>query len=722
MNPSTTANLFAPASKSTIELIKNLNENETCTFFTPAFISEKAGQLGFLFNEYFNLDRGTDQPVKYRTFFLNSRLEALHGAIKLARIRADRINKNNNKTILFYSSNQQLKIMFDPLDRGMKEALVPKIRFIDDRKEAETFISKRATFPAAVVIPAYENIQPDEAGQLVMLCKQHHVLSILDLSFTDFKVSPAFIHQVSPLPDMVVVDENPAGNEIPFGAFSVVEAAYTPWNNLVRAVDHLSTGGGNRLALTRVCDYLLNNVPEFVSNSSVKNRYDQIASGEIHQRKAYGSYCHRALLSLFKMTGTGIFPVKAHGSTLTVIEKSREKKYIDCLAGGGLGLRGHTPKDIVPEVLELHNHQQDYWAQLCEKLTHLTGYPHIFPAVSGSTAVDIAIQLALLANKDKTRIIVFSGNYSGITLVSLIGTAKEKLRLPYFPLYFDVVYIDPFAKDAEDVITKELKSEKIALIWFEILQGQNGRVLPRKILDLIRQYREKSGYLIGVDEIMTGLYRTGKFFAHTGRIDSPDMVTLFKGLTDCTFPFGVTLVSPGVHERAAANYPDLVNYLENLYINQLGAHIALHLLEKLDSPQFQEHLRPTAEIFAAGLDEIAKNSPFVKRVRGEGFFYCIHYNYRSILLNLLGPKAQPMIKELFPVFMSRTIARKTNIILALDRLMPALTITGEQTHSLLRKLKKQLTSFSGRLSIHLGFHIFLYKLIRYLKKSKKRKK
>jgi acetylornithine/succinyldiaminopimelate/putrescine aminotransferase len=702
--------VFKPASEETAALIGKLNEEKRNTFFIPTgFISPEAGQVGYLLNYCFNRGRDGEKQKTYKTFFVNSRFEALHGAIKIARVRARSINRQSTREILIHSPAKELKFLFDPLNRGQEKALIPGIRIFEKLPDLIRCTAEMAFPPAAVVINAHDDPDAETVNGFLDFCREKKIITILDESDTDFRSPAAFVNRVSLPPDVIITGEALCEYEIPFAAFSMSEDTFTPWNNTRNYLAHTSTGGGNRLSLTRVRDYILKNVPFPVNDHSLIPGCKKIEESGRERLAAFSRFVNPALAEVYALAGLDIHPLNAHGSTLTIRSKGKNRDLLDCVSGGGVAIRGHTPDDIVPEVLRRHHSDEDYWGTLCRTLTARTGLAHAFPAVSGSTAVEIGMILAMLANKDKTRIIVFKGNYSGSTLLSLVGTEEENLRKPFFPLYFDVLYIDPLDKSAKQILLNELTSQEVALVWFEVFQGQKARGIPGELLDLISRNKEKGGYFIGVDEILTGLYRMGTFLASENKIPAPDIVTLFKGLTDATFPCGVTLVSSEVYRKAYSFKPRVVTYLENVYVNRLGSHIALHLLEKMDSYGPAKHVQEVSGILRAGLNEIARASPFIKTVEGGGLLFRITYNHNNKILAFIGKAGRKIWRGLLPLFMCRLCREKAGILLYFNALVPALDISRQQAHELIRRLKRVFTAKPSIYLTYLRFYLFLLK-------------
>lgn len=714
MNTSQTSGIFKPASSKSIELLKELNESKKNTFFIPTgLMSAEAGQVGFLFNECFKNGRDVHSRAEFRTFFVNSRFEAIQGAVKIARANLSQ-NRKNTKTIVIYDSQNEIEAIFDPLKRGEEKALVPEILFFSGLDDLSKYMNDLAFPPIALILRVDSTLTAATADEFFQQCKDNDIITTLDCCNIDFNDQLAIIQQLTLLPDVIISGESLTNNEIPFAAFSMKSNIHRPWSRPLTCMSHVSTCGGNRLALRSVRDYMLKNVPYLKDNRYIELHMNRIQQSDIERYKAFSRFINPGLAEIYMTAGLDIDPVHAHRITLTLEKNGSKEKINDFTGGGGLLARGHNSDDIIPEVLNQHDPNENYWQKISEKLSEYTGLSQAFPAVSGSTCVEIGIILAMLAKKEKSRIIVFKGNYAGTTLISLIGTENEGMRRPFFPLYYDVLYIDPFNAKAKDILLKELKSGKVALVWLEIFQGQMARRLPSELLELVKTHKTEGDYLIGIDEVLTGIYRTGPFLAYQEFFESPDVITIFKGLTDAAFPFGMTMVSDQVYRQASANRAEVVQFLQNLYLNQLGAHIGYHLLEKIDSiPDLGNHVKQITAMIKRGFDDLSRNSPYISAVNGDGLYYRFQYNpVNSLPLKLFGKRSATMSRTLFPLYMSRLYRSKAKALFYFDACLPALITTEDEIRSLINKLNAISCNLIGRLGIYIGFPRFMKRIAR----------
>ncbi|GAG51021.1 unnamed protein product, partial [marine sediment metagenome] len=225
---------------------------------------------------------------------------------------------------------------------------------------------------------------------------------------------------------------------------------------------------------------------------------------------------------------------------------------------------------------------------------------------SGATATENLFALALLANAPKKKIIALEGGFSGKTLPSLVGTAKKRFRDLFGPLYPHVVTVDPFDSQFEQTLRGELQGDDVALVIVETIQGDGGiRSCPQAFFDFLNANKGRYGYLIAVDEVQTGIYKTGRFLNYEGRIEQPDLVAMAKALSENVFPVAGTLVSDDVFERARARNSEAVELYANAHRCQFGAQVAKHAIETGQQLGLADHARELGEYFRGRLGELA---------------------------------------------------------------------------------------------------------------------
>jgi len=676
----------------TIDLIRQMNEGENNTFLIPTrFISQESAQLAFLLDEYYNYNRQATKRKLYRSFFANSLYEAIQGAMKLIRHNGFVKRKEKRDTILIMDTHGKLQFFINPLnEKDGKDFLIPGVMLLSSIEALQKELDKQQSVLGVILINTEGALTAENCSDIVKECKGKGIISLL--CDTDMTVQKnTILHDMESLPDMIVLGEALTHNEIPFAVFSMTVEVHKPWANVQNCLLHSSTYSGNKLSVTRARDILLE-VDFLNSNKEIREEYEKIGSNINEVLKNYEKYINPALIRFYEILGYDFICKKAHGSWLTVQDKKgNEKQLLDAVSGGGAAPRGHTPHDIIPNVVLAYQEDINYWDKLKERFKGLLGFDAVFPAVSGATAVENAFILALLASSGKKKILVFKSNYAGKTIISLAGTPTTMLQNPFQPLYRHVVYIDPFSTGAYENVLNELKKGDIAMVWFETIQGGSMGEIPQRIMEIIQEYKEKSGYFIGIDEILMGFYRLGKLTSYSGTCITPDIVTFSKILTDGTFPVGATLTSEKVYCEAMSRNPEIVSFLETLYKNQFGALIAFHSIQKHTEQPFIEQNRTVNMLFEKGMKEIEQRYNKIMNIAGKAHIYQIHYKSSSFMKSL---------------YFCNLAVHKHNLLIYLDRLSPAVSIPEPDAKELVKRLGKL---FSGN-SFILRLKVFLFKM------------
>jgi adenosylmethionine-8-amino-7-oxononanoate aminotransferase len=267
----------------------------------------------------------------------------------------------------------------------------------------------------------------------------------------------------------------------------------------------------------------------------------------------------------FNHKGTEIVPiVKAEGAYLFGEDG---KRYIDGFSSWWVNMHGHChpyiAEAIAKQALELEHvafggftHPQA--VKLAERLVNLL--PHnidkIFFSDNGSTANEVALKMAIQywfnQGEQRNKFITFTNDYHGDTFGSMSLTARGGFNEPFERFLFDVEFVDtPNEENRSEVLTRFeslLKSNDVAAFIFEpIVQGAAGMLMHSpEILSEMIALCQKYDVLSIADEVLTGFYRTGKFFASDHLTFKPDIICLSKGVTGGFMTMGVTAVAEKV--------------------------------------------------------------------------------------------------------------------------------------------------------------------------------
>ena len=187
------------------------------------------------------------------------------------------------------------------------------------------------------------------------------------------------------------------------------------------------------------------------------------------------------------------------------------------------------------------------------------GLSHVFYSDSGSTAVEVALKMALgfwkNQGKARHRVIALEGAYHGDTIGGMSVGARGVFNDPYAPLLFEVARLplpEPGRERESLALLKDLARDAAALIVEPLLLGAGGmRMYAPEILSEMAAIASRHGTLVIADEVLTGFGRTGAMFASNLAALSPDILCLAKGLTGGALPLAATLCKP---EIFAAHY------------------------------------------------------------------------------------------------------------------------------------------------------------------------
>ncbi|WP_427174225.1 acetylornithine transaminase [Arthrobacter sp. 92] len=305
------------------------------------------------------------------------------------------------------------------------------------------------------------------------------------------------------------------------------------------------------------------------------------------------------------------------------------KEYLDLLGGIAVNALGHAHPfvtSVISSQLATLGHVSNFFTSptqvaLAEKLLAITRAPagsKVFFANSGTEAVEAAFKLARRntgagpdgefggGGKRRTKIIALEGAFHGRTMGALALTAKQAYRAPFEPLPGGVVHV-PFGDIG--ALLAEI-DETVAAVFLEPIQGEAGvRPLPAGYLQAAREATANFGALLILDEVQTGIARTGKWLASEDAGIVPDAVTLAKGLGG-GFPIGA-LVTFGPETSALLTAGQHGTTFGG---NPVATAAALATLHAIESQRVMENVRTVGERLRSSLAAVDG----VTEVRGEG--------------------------------------------------------------------------------------------------------
>ena len=295
------------------------------------------------------------------------------------------------------------------------------------------------------------------------------------------------------------------------------------------------------------------------------------------------------------------------------------KRYLDFLSGIAVNALGHAHPAFVAAVCEQAAtlaHVSNFFVtppqlKLADTLLRLSGAGEdgrVFFANSGAEANEAALKLARLHGRalGKSTILALGGGFHGRTLGALALTSNPKYREPFEPLPGGIKHIDATVEALEAAL-----DDTVAALFIEPIQGEVGvQPLPPEFLARARELTAHRGALLVIDEVQTGIGRTGAWFGFQATGIVPDIVTLAKGLGG-GIPIGACIA----YEPAAKLfYPG--SHGTTFGGNPLSCHVAQTVLDVITEDNLVENARVRGEQLSAAI--LQRQHPLIKGVRGKG--------------------------------------------------------------------------------------------------------
>ncbi|HKP41205.1 acetylornithine transaminase [Mycobacterium sp.] len=270
--------------------------------------------------------------------------------------------------------------------------------------------------------------------------------------------------------------------------------------------------------------------------------------------------------SAVMMNNYGTPPLALASGDGAVVTDVDGKSYVDLLGGIAVNILGHRHPAVIDAVMKQMNtlgHTSNLYAAepgiaLAEALVGLLGLDaRVFFCNSGTEANEVAFKITRLTGR--TKLVAAQGAFHGRTMGSLALTGQPSKQAPFAPLPGDVTHVPYGDTDALDAAV----DDDTAAVFLEPIMGEGGVVVPPAgYLVAAREVTARHGALLVLDEVQTGMGRTGAFFAHQHDGITPDIVTLAKGLGG-GLPIGACLavgdtgdlLTPGLHGSTFGGNP-----------------------------------------------------------------------------------------------------------------------------------------------------------------------
>ncbi len=307
---------------------------------------------------------------------------------------------------------------------------------------------------------------------------------------------------------------------------------------------------------------------------------------------------------------------------------NKGRKYLDALSGVAVCGLGHAHPAVAEALCNqartlIHTsnwYHIEHQETLAQKLTALAGMDRVFFSNSGAEANETAIKLARLYGHQKDittpAIIVMEGSFHGRTMATLTATGNRKVQAGFEPLvqgfvrapYNDLAALETIAQNNSDVVA----------VLVEPIIGEGGILIPTEnYLSGIRKLCDDNGWLMILDEIQTGIGRTGKWFAFQHSGISPDIMTLAKGLGNGV-PIGACLAKGNAAELFQPGH-----HGSTYGGNPLVCAAALAVLDTLEKEQLNARVSQLGETMLAAFKAALADVAGIVEIRGLGLMLAI---------------------------------------------------------------------------------------------------
>ncbi len=380
--------------------------------------------------------------------------------------------------------------------------------------------------------------------------------------------------------------------------------------------------------------------------------------------------------------------------------------YVDFLSGYGVYALGHSHPYVTQQLIEelqsqrpsmLQSHIPALAGQLAERLCTLAGpkLEKVYFGSSGSEGVESAIKFARAFTK-RDLIVFADGGFHGLTCGSLSLMSNHWWREGFGPLLLDAGSV-PFG-DLE-ALEAALRKKQAAAFICEPIQGECGVRLPppgywKEVAAICQRY----GTLLVLDEVQSGMCRTGTFLASHQYDVEPDMVILAKALSGGHIPVSALLMRNDINRAVYSSVDKAFVHASTFSENSLAMRAGLATLDVLESEKLGDRARTLGERFRRELSALIGKYEMIKEVRGLGLFNAIEFQPpQSLSLKLLygafhkahpGLFGQMFVKTLFEE--AKILAQMAGHNYLVIKLIPPLMVSDAQLDQAINGVRRVL--------------------------------
>ncbi|WP_413735876.1 putrescine aminotransferase [Sodalis sp. RH21] len=383
---------------------------------------------------------------------------------------------------------------------------------------------------------------------------------------------------------------------------------------------------------------------------------------------------------------------------LNTLVDTQGREYIDCLGGFGIFNVGHRNPKVISAVEKQLAKQPLHSQELLDPLRSLLAktlamvtpgnLKYSFFSNSGTESVECALKLAKAyqSPRGKSTFIAAAGAFHGKTLGALAATAKATFRSPFMPMLpgFEHVPFGDIAAMRQRVYHCRDTGADVAAILLEPIQGEGGVIIPPVgYLSAVRALCDEVGALLILDEVQTGMGRTGKMFACEHEGVQPDILCLAKALGGGVMPIGATVATEEVFSVLFDN-PFL--HTTTFGGNPLACAAALATFNVLLSEDLPAQAAQKGQILLQGFAGLAAAYPeFIVEARGRGLMQALEFRRNDIGYAF----SQGMFRH--QVLVAGTLNNAKTV-----RIEPPLTITLDYCHQVLAVAERVMAKMRGK--------------------------
>ncbi|WLH89276.1 aminotransferase class III-fold pyridoxal phosphate-dependent enzyme [Pseudomonas sp. FP453] len=349
--------------------------------------------------------------------------------------------------------------------------------------------------------------------------------------------------------------------------------------------------------------------------------------------RCFGQHINPVLREFYQFNHIERVFTQGEGCWLTDLDGGR---YLDFVAGYGCLNTGHNHPKVNQALQAFLQNQHPTFVQyvsvplhtslLAQRLSELApgDLERVFFSNSGTEAIEAALKLAMAAMR-RPRVLYCDNGYHGKTLGALSVTGRDKHRDPFKPLLSRCDSI-PFGD--LHALESALQQGDVGAFILEPIQGEGGVIFPPAgYLQQVRALCSAHDCVMILDEIQTGLGRTGKLFACEWEGVVPDILVLSKSLSGGAVPIGATLSSAALWDRAYGSIDTFALHTSTFGGGNFASASALATLEVIANEDLAGNAARVGAQLKEALSEAVSGYPFIREVRGQGLMIAIEFEY-----------------------------------------------------------------------------------------------